>query len=331
MQKPFKWGIMGPGSIAHRFTESLNKLPNTELAACASLTPGRAEAFAKKYGAPRWYDSYEALVQDPEVDAIYISTTHQKHMDNAILALNNRKPVLCEKPLAVNEKQVCKMIEAARKNNVFLMEAMWTRFLPFMKKLESLIEQKVVGDIKVITGDFSYRVPGRSISDISYRNFDPACAGGGLIDVGIYVLSFACRIIKSTPVSVTGLASMTPLNVDAHSVAVFGFDNGVIVSAYSGIDAKSSWEATIYGSEGYIRVFNFFQADTIAIYKEGQKEEIIRVPFDAPGFQYEILEAQRCISEGLAESTIMPLCESLEIIKSLDKLRKGWGLKYPCE
>jgi dihydrodiol dehydrogenase / D-xylose 1-dehydrogenase (NADP) len=331
MQKTFKWGIMGPGLIAHRFMESLNKLPDTELAACASLTPGRAEAFARKFGAPRWYDSYEALVQDSVVDAIYISTTNQKHMDNAILALNNGKPVLCEKPLAVNEKQVYKMIEAAKKNNVFLMEAMWTRFLPFMNKLESIIEQKVIGNIKVITGDFSYNMPGYSIDDISYRGFDPTCAGGGLIDVGIYVLSFACKILKKTPTSVSGLAAMTPLNVDAHSIAVFGFDEGVIVSAYSGIDAKSSWEATIYGSEGYIRVPNFFQADTIVIYKEGQKEQIIQIPFDTPGFQYEILETQRCISEGLTESTTMPLRESLEIIRSLDKLRMNWGLKYPCE
>ena len=323
-----RWGILGLGHIAHCFMEGLACVPDAKLVACASATPGKAEAFAKKYNAAKWYDSYEELAADPEIDAVYIATTNQIHLECALLALNHNKPVLCEKPLAPNEKQARLMIDTARKNDVFLMEAMWSRFFPIMKELKNHLNR--IGDIKVITGDFSYSVPGHLLNSTSFRGFDPACAGGGLIDVGIYVLSFACMVLGKTPVTALGLATMSPLNIDAHSVAVFGFGNGEIVSAYSGVDAPSTSDATIYGSEGYIRVENFWHADTMTICVNDECEKI-HVPYDAPGYQYEILEVHRCILQGLRESDTMPLDETLEIIKVFDNLRAQWGLVYPCD
>ncbi|MCL5071599.1 MAG: Gfo/Idh/MocA family oxidoreductase [Actinobacteria bacterium] len=331
MTKIYKWGIIGPGKIAHSFMAGLKQIPNAILHATASLTPGKARAFSKLYNSPKWYTSYEKLVEDPEVDIIYIATTNQLHMNNAILALNNGKPVLCEKPMAVNALQVYKMIDTAKKNNLFLMEAMWSRFFPIMYKLRELLSQKIIGDIKVVIGDLSFIVPGHDLSDPSIRNFDPNCAGGGLIDCGIYPLAFACMVFAKTPNRVSGLATMTPLNVDAHSVVVVGFKGGGIASIYSGIDARSGHEAQIYGTEGRIHIPNFFHADTLEIYCLDKEMEKIVIPFQEPGYQFEIIEVQKCIEEGFLESRIMPLQESLEIAQTFDKIRILWNYKYPCE
>ena len=323
-----RWGIMGPGNISHRFMASLNQLSDAEFVACASETPGRAEAFAKQYGAAKWYTSYEDLAADPEVDAIYIATTNQKHLECALAAIKHKKPILCEKPLTPNAKQAQQMIEAARKNDVFLMEAMWSRFFPIMEELKKHLHR--IGDIKVITGDFTYTKPGYSVDEITYRGFNPELAGGGLIDVGIYVLSFACFVLGKTPISASGLATMSSTGIDIHSVGVFGFDNGVICSAYSGMNAPGTSEATIYGDKGHIRLDRFFQSDTMTVCVDGESETITAA-FDAPGFQYEILEVHRCMAQGLKESPIMPLDETLEIIKAFDNLRAQWGLSYPCD
>ncbi|MCJ7666592.1 MAG: Gfo/Idh/MocA family oxidoreductase, partial [Actinobacteria bacterium] len=329
--KTYNWGIIGPGKIAHLVMAGLQQIPDARLYATASLTPGKAEAFSKQYNAPKWYTSYEELTEDPEVDIIYIATTNQLHMYNTILALNNGKPVLCEKPMAVNAMQVQKMIDAAKKNNLFLMEAMWSRFFPVMYKLRELLAQKVIGDIRVVAGDLSYTVPGHDLSDPGLRQFNPDCAGGGLIDCGIYPLAFACMVFGKTPDRVSGLATMTPLNVDAHSVAVVGFEGGGIASIYSGIDAKSGGEAHIYGSKGHIRIPNFTHADTLEIYPLDQEMEKIVIPYSAPGYQFEMIEVQRCIEEGLLESPLMPLQESLEIAETFDKIRMLWNYKYPFE
>jgi len=331
MTNIYKWGIIGPGLISHKVMEGLKQVPNAQLYATASLTPGKAETFSKQYSASKWYTSYEELVKDPEVDIIYVATTNQLHMNNTILALNSGKPVLCEKPMGVNALQVQKMIDASKKNKLFLMEAMWSRFFPIMYKLRELLSQDIIGNIHVVAGDLSGIIPGHDPSDPSIRQFNPNCAGGGLIDCGIYPLSFACMVFGKTPNRVSGLATMTPLNVDAHSVAVVGFEGGGIASIYSGIDAKSSQEAHIYGSEGRIRIPDFIHADTLEIYHLDKEMEKIVIPFSEPGYQFEILEVQKCIDEGYQESKIMPLNESLEIAKTLDSIRKLWNYKYPCE
>lgn len=331
MSKVFNWGIIGCGYIAHQVMKGMEKVPNARLLATASLTPDKAEAFSKIYSAQKWYSTYAELVRDPDIDIVYVATTHPLHMENTILALENGKPVLCEKPIAVNASQTQKMIDCAKSNNLFLMEAMWSRYFPVMSKLRDLLSDNIIGELKVVTGDFSYNMPGYSLSDKSMRMFDPDCAGGGLIDVGIYPLSFACMVFGKTPIQVTGLATMTPLNVDAHSVAVFGFEGGGIASVYSGIDADSGSEANIYGSNGRIRVPNFWHADTLEIFRQGSEMEKVYIPYDPPGFQYELMEVQKCIAGGMLESPIMPLQESLNIIKALDDVRAIWNLKYPME
>jgi len=330
MVKIYNWGIIGPGRIAHRVMAGLQQIPDARLYGSASLTPGKAQAFSELYGAPKWYTSYEELVADPEVDIIYVATVNHLHMDNTILALDGGKPVLCEKPMAVNAIQVHKMIDTAKKNNLFLMEGMWSRFFPIMYKLRELLAQKVIGDIRVVQGDFSYNAPGDP-ADPSISIFNPNCAGGGLLDVGIYPLAFACMVFGKTANRVSGLSTMTPLNVDAHSVTVVGFEGGGIASIYSGIDSNSGSEAQIYGSEGRIRVPNFWHADTLEIYRSGQEMEKIVMPFSEPGFQFEMIEVQRCIKEGFLESPIMPLHESLEIMQTLDNIRAFWDYKYPFE
>lgn len=322
---------MGPGEIAHTIMPGLKQVPNARLYATASLTPGKAKAFSKLYGAHKWYNSYEELATDPNIDIIYIATTNQLHMDNTILALNNKKHVLVEKPMAVNSEQVQKIIDTAKNNNVFLMEAMWSRFFPIMYKLRELLVQKAFGEIYVVIGDMSYTIYGHSSSDPSIRQFNPNCAGGGLLDCGIYPLSFAFMVFGKTPNHVSGLATMTPLNLDAHSIVVVGFEGGGIASIYSGIDTFSGREAQIYGSEARVHIPNFFHADTLEIYRPEKEIEKIIMPFSEPGYQFEIAEVQNCIEKGLTESTIMPLNESLEIAKTFDKIRKLWNYKYPCE
>lgn len=325
MKRTYNWGIMGPGFIANKVLPSFALAEGARVLAVASNTPGKAKQFAEKWDIPRIYENYEGLVSDPDVDVIYITTPNAFHKKNAILAMEYGKHVLCEKPFAMNAKDAQEMSDCARKNNVFLMEAMWTRFFPAMDKIKEIIAQGVVGEIHSIVSDFSYDFP----FDPGYHLYDPNAGGGTLLDGGIYPLSFAGYIYEAVPKEYVGFANLKN-GVDVRDTVVLRFPNGEMSSFICGADTSSPWDSVLYGSKGCIRVPSFYAASEfeVEVYETGEKIKYC-IPYEGFGYQFEIREVMNCVMEGRLESERMPLNESVEYMKIMDNLRKNWGVIYP--
>ena len=326
MQKKIKWGIMGPGRIAHKFAQSLKCSEGAEITAVGSRSPERAVAFAKEYGISRSYGSYTELAADPDVDIIYIATPHPAHFECALLCLKAGKAVLCEKPFTMNAHETKIIIQTAGASKLFLMEAMWMRYLPAIVKVRELLAQGAIGEIRMIKADFGNRIPW----DPAGRLLNPELGGGALLDVGIYPVSFASMILGANPTKITGIAYLGETGVDEQFSAVLGYEAGRIAALSGAVRASLPNEARIIGTEGYIRVPDFWRASSLELYQNGKMEKF-EIPFRSTGYIPEAEEAMYCLREGLIESSIMPLDESLKIMKILDTLRKQWGLKYPQE
>lgn len=323
-----KWGIIGCGGIAHMFARSLRTLENGILLAGASRSPGRAEAFAKEHGVERVYTDYESLVADPEVDAIYIATTHNLHFENAKLCLENGKHVLCEKPFTVSAAQAEELIELARAKNLFMMEAVWTRFLPAILKLQELLADGVIGEVLFIRADFC---AGGKI-DPEHRLKNKALAGGALLDLGIYPITFASLVFGEQPTRIQSSAVMGDTGVDDRSFYLFDYPGGRRAMLSSSFTHHAPTEAVVCGTKGYIRVPWFLGAQELRIHRNGVEPETIKLPYgDGENFKFEISEAMECMAAGKKESGIMPLSETLAIMKTMDALRAQWGLRYEGE
>lgn len=328
MADKIRWGILGCGRIARTFAESLQHVPDAKLAAVASKTPGRAAEFAKIFNAGRYYEDYQELVKDESLDVIYVATTHNFHYEHALLCLENKKAVLCEKPFTVNSKQAEDLIKVARRNKVFLMEAMWTRFLPCIVELNRLLSQNIIGDIGFLRADFGNSTKGR---DVPKYYFDPNLAGGALLDLGVYPVSFARLVFKKSPVGIKTFGYIADSKVDVHAAYMFEFGFGKVAMLSSSYSVDMPHDAVICGTEGYIKVPDFFHPTQFSIHLNGREEKVVRIPFVSNGLNYQVQEVNKCLKEGKLESDIMPLNESLEVMKILDVLRAKWGLKYPME
>jgi predicted dehydrogenase len=322
----YKWGILGPGKIAHKFMKGLETLPNAAPYAAASRDLGRAEDFARQYNLKKAYGSYGELAADPEVDIVYIATTHPQHEEAAIKCLKNKKAVLCEKPFAASAAQAARMIECARENKVFLMEAMWTRFLPHVKKTMELILDGAIGKVRHINVDFGFRAQ----VDPNSRLFSPDTAGGSLLDVGIYNISFCSMIFKRQPKTISSHMTFCSTGVDETASVLLGYGDGQSAFSLSAVTTNTIQEALIYGEEGSIRLMPpYWGGDTILLNdKNGQKE--IKLPF-GNGFSFEAREAMDCLDKNLLESPVMPLDETLAVMETLDKIRHENNLRYPFE
>jgi predicted dehydrogenase len=326
-KKTFKWGIIGCGQIAGKFAESLKVLSNAILYAAASRSGEKARNFSKKYHVRKWYDSYEKLAEDPEIDAVYIATPHNLHLENSLLCIQNKKAVLCEKPLTVNEKEAKKLTETAREANIFLMEAFWTRFLPSTIKLNQLLEEGLIGEIKLLQSDFGYNMP----YDANHRSYNPDLAGGALLDVGIYPINFAQMIFKDDPEEIKSSIIRAETGVDEQSAYVFTYPDGAMAVMNAAVSVQTRHNAWIYGTEGYIHMPDFFHATKIHVERMDGYRETFSVPFESTGYSYEALEVMQCMEDGHLESKIMPLAESLKIINLMDSIRTQWNLIYPGE
>lgn len=323
-----KWGIMGCGGIAHMFASSLNALDNGVLLAGASRTPGRAQAFAEKHGMERVYTDYEALVSDPDVNAVYIATTHNFHFENAKLCLENGKHVLCEKPFTVNAAQMEELIALAREKNLFMMEAVWTRFLPAIGKLRELLAGGTIGEVLTVKADFS--ITGEFAAEHRLRN--KALAGGALLDLGIYPITFASIVFGEQPERIQSSVVMGETGVDDRSFCLFEYagDRRAVLS--SSFTHSAPTEGVVCGTKGYIRVPWFLAAQELHIHRTGEDPETIKLPYgDNENFTFEIAEAMECIAAGKVESDILPLAETLAVMKTMDTLRAQWGLAYEGE
>jgi predicted dehydrogenase len=320
------WGILGPGSIANRFAKGLKSVPDGKLYAVGSRSQEKATEFADKYDAPKRYGSYEALAADPDVQAVYIATPHPQHKDAMLLCLNHGKAVLCEKPFTVNAKEAAEVIHLARAKNLFLMEGMWARFFPGMVRVRELLASGVIGEVKMLQADFGFRTG----VNPEGRLFNLALAGGGLLDVGVYPISLASMLF-GTPTGISGLAQIGETGVDEMAAVTLKYAQGQLASIVAGIRISTPSEATLFGTDGSLKLHAPFWNPVNLTLKANGKTEEISVPFEGEGFNYEAQEVQSCLRAGKTESAIMPLDETLSIMQTLDTLRSQWGLKYPME
>lgn len=322
-----RWGILGTGRIAKDFARGLTAVRGAALVAVGSREQATADAFARQFKVTRAHRTYEALADDAEVDAIYVSTPHPLHCENTLLCLGRGKAVLCEKPFAMNAKQAATMVAAARKKKLFLMEAMWGRFQPAQVKLRSLIADGVIGEPRLLQADFAFRVP----FDAKSRLFDPKLGGGALLDVGIYPLSLASMIF-GTPDKIAGLADLGRTGVDEQSAYILHHKGGAMAVLHAAVRTECAQEARLFGAEGSITMTSpFWKCEQLVVRRTGRKERLIKCPLRGNGWNYQADEVGRCLREGRLESSVMPLDETVAIMKTMDAIRRQWGLKYPTE
>lgn len=329
MNKQIRWGILGTGRIAKAFAEGLKYALNGQLNAIGSRSKESAQNFANECNIPISCASYHELAKHPSIDAIYIATPHTEHMNNAILCMENGKAVLCEKPFAVNSGQVEQMIEKSKEKNVLLMEGMWSRFPPLMEKVRDILSKNEIGEIRTIHADFGFRPESM---DPNGRLFNPDLAGGSLLDVGIYPVSFSF-MINGEPDSFVTDWTCGKTGVDEQASMIFKYSNGSMALLHSSIQSETRQEAFISGTEGSIRIHQQCwkpQVMTQTNWKTGEIKKI-ESPFVGNGFNYEAEHFGQLLIEGKKESSIMPLKESMSIITTLDKIRQKWQLRYPFE
>ena len=322
-----RWGIIGAGGIAGKFAAGLKDVEGAQLVAIGSRTQEKADAFGDKFAVPHRHGSYEALAADGDVEAVYIATPHPMHRPNSILCLEAGKAVLCEKPFTVNAAEAREVAAVARRKGLFLMEAMWSRFLPPMVKLRELLADGAIGEVRMVMADFGFRCGWNPES----RLLNPALAGGGLLDVGVYPISLASMILGE-PVGVTGLADIGKTGVDEQAAMVLKCEGGTIAVLATGVRTSTPQEATILGTDGWVRLHaGWWRGSKFTIYPGGKEAQDISVPITGNGYNYEADEVARCLAAGKTESDVMPLDETLSIMKTMDELRRQWGLKYPME
>lgn len=327
MADKIRWGILGTGNIAHSFTRGLIGVADAELVAVGSRSQATADAFGDEFDIPSRYASYASLANAPDVDAIYIATPHPFHKDNSLLCINAGKAVLCEKPFTINAHEAQAVVKVAREKGIFLMEAMWTRFLPVMTRIRALIQAGTIGDVKLVNAEFG----SKNTFDPTHRLFDPTLGGGGLLDVGIYPVSLAFMIL-GTPLEVVSHAHLGESGVDEQSAMLFKYADGQSAILSCAISTRMRGEAVICGTKGMIKLpLEWWKAQSFTLLLEKQEAQTIHLPFDQNGYEYEVMEVNQCLREGKTESDIMPLDETLAIMQTLDEIRAQWGLRYPME
>lgn len=323
--KNYRWGIIGPGKIANKFAVALTLAGNARLEAIASRDGARARAFAEKFNVPRYHDSYEALATDPEIDAIYIATPHAFHCDQALLCLANGKPVLCEKPMALSRRQVEQMVQAARDNKVFLMEAMWTRLLPHTQKILELIRNGRLGTIKYVRADFGFAGPYHPDN----RLFNLALGGGALLDIGVYPL-FLCLLLLGQPQNILATGQLAETGADVSCHALLQYPEGATAVLSSTFACQTSITAEIAGTEGSIRIPTaWYKNDQFTLHRPDVEPELFQLEPMVNGFEYQIRELMHCVDKGLIESPSMSHDFSLLMSGTMDEIRRQLGVRYP--
>ena len=320
-----RWGIVGPGEIANKFAKAIANVSSAALVAVASRSELRGRAFAEKYNIEKVFGSYEEMACSEEVDAVYIATPHPFHKPCAELFLNAGKHVLCEKPLCVNAKEAEALSVCAKKNNVFLMEAMWTRFIPAIIRARELVRSGVIGEVRGIEAAFCYS----SSIEEEAKLFLNEMAGGSLLDVGVYGLHFASLFLGNSPASVSAEACVED-GCDCITNVLLRYSSGAIASVSSATKLEKPADAYIYGTKGHIYMPKFYGAQELFV-RVGDDETHIEAPRMGDGFEEEIAEACRCIAGGKSESEILPHTESIAILSLMDSIREKIGVRYPFD
>ena len=326
MLKKIRWGIIGTGRIASEFATGLKNVTDAELVAVGSRTKESAQEFAQTFNIPNIHKGYENVANDADVDVVYIATPHNSHKENTMLCLENGKAVLCEKPFTINAREAEEVISFARNKNIFLMEAMWTRYIPAIIKLRELLNEGVIGNVQMMLAGGAF-IPE---FDPEFYLFNHELGGGVLLDAGVYLVSMASMIF-GVPEKILATGQIGKTGVDEHEAIILEHGNGAIANLYVSLRAKSSPDLTLMGDKGKIYAHApIFCPGKLTITRDGE-EEILDLPFAGNGYQFEAMEVGRCLREGKTESTAMPLDETLQIMRTMDNIRHQFGLKYANE
>jgi predicted dehydrogenase len=323
--KKYNWGIIGCGKIAHNFAQDLSIAENANLYAVASRSHSKAVDFGDIYNASKAYGSYQELANDPNVDVVYIATPHVFHCENTLMCLNAGKAVLCEKAFGMNQAEVQKMVDLAQEKGIFLMEALWTRFIPGTEKVLELIQNDKIGEIKLVKADFGFR----AAYDTTKRLFNKKLGGGSLLDIGIYPI-FLSLLTLGKPQNITAKAVMSPTQVDSTCSMVFEYENDAAAILDSNLLVNTNIEGWIYGTKGSIKMNRrFHHCESIEYYNANHElESTYDIKYTGNGYYHEILEVMRCLEAGKTESDALPLSFSLDLIRILDEVRAKIGLVY---
>ncbi|HWE56074.1 MAG TPA: Gfo/Idh/MocA family oxidoreductase [Acidimicrobiales bacterium] len=320
-----RWGILATGGIARRFVRAMEHVPGGTLHAVASRSAERAAEFASMAGARRAYGTYEELAADPDVDAVYVATPHPRHEPDTLMCIEAGKHVMCEKPFALNAQQAERMIGAARHRGTFLMEAIWSRFLPAYARMGEVLASGRIGEPVLVEADFGFRAP----FNPDHRLFAADLGGGALLDLGIYPLQL-CSLVLGEPIGVSAQAVKGVTGVDEHVAAVVRYAGGLgVIKAATRV--AMSCQARISGTEGWIGLPAFMHCPDHLTVTVGGETERIDAGFEGDGLQFEIIEAQRCLAAGLNESPGITLDQTLSLARTMDRIRAQIGVVYPGE
>ena len=327
MTRKINWGIIGPGRIAHKFASDLLLSGNSKLYGVASRNIERAREFGQQYNAVKHYGSYEELAKDPDIDVIYIATPHTFHYENTMMCLQEGKSVLCEKPMGVNTAEVRTMIEEARSRNLFLMEAMWTRFIPGTEKMLELIGSGAIGNISFIRADFGFKAG----PDRPERVFNKKLGGGSLMDIGIYPLYLAL-LLMGVPADVKAVARMYETQVDSYCAMLLDYADNSKAVLESTFEADTPVEAYIYGDKGTIKMHKqFHHTKKLSLFQDGKSGKVFDIEYTGNGYYHEIEEVNNCLINGKTESSKLPLSVSLDLITMIDRVKQEIGLWYDAD
>jgi predicted dehydrogenase len=317
--EPLRWGLLGTGGIAQSFAADLMFTGSGLPVAVGSRRLESANQFADRFDIPNRHASYEALVEDPDVDAVYVATPHPLHQANALLALRAGKPALVEKPFTMNATEAADLVATARGTGLFLMEAMWTRFLPHIAEIRRLLAEGALGDIVTVTADHGQWFA----KDPDFRLFAPELGGGALLDLGVYPVSFASMVLGK-PDRIEALVDPAFTGVDGQTSMLFGYAGGAQAVLTCTSSAKSPTRAAIVGTEARIEIEGVFYAPSAfdLISRTGERTHF-EEPHEGRGLWHQADEVARCLREGVLESPLMPLDESVEIMRTIDAVLAG--------
>ncbi|MCM1228247.1 MAG: Gfo/Idh/MocA family oxidoreductase [Clostridium sp.] len=318
-------GILGIGSIAHKMASTIDKMKNASVMAAASRNIEKARSFSEKYGIKKYYGSYEELAKDDELDLIYIATPHSRHFEDCMLCLENKRNVLCEKSFTANAEQADKALKYAEKNNLFISEAMWTRFMPMRFTLEEIISSGVIGSISSLTANLGYSIANKE------RIVKPEFAGGALLDLGVYTLNFAVTFFGHNITDIKSSCIKNSYGVDLHNTVILTFDDNKTAILHSNAVSNTDRRAIIYGDKGRIEIENINNYKSISVILNDGTVTVYDSPAQISGYEYEAEASLKAVSEKKTQCSEMPHSETLFIMRLMDDLRNEWKIKYPFE
>ena len=320
-----RWGIMATGNIAHKFATTIVQMGNeAQIVACGSSNMEHAAAFAKEFHIEKYYGTYEELVQDEDVDVIYIATPNTMHVENMKMCIEAGKNVLCEKPFTTNADDAREIFRLAKEKKVFVMEAFWISMLPIHKKIAELVNSGVIGEVQHIRAEYGFPVS----VERRARKFKRELGGGALLDIGIYNIGFVAMTLGYKPTHIKSSVHMNEFGTDDFETMIFEYDNGKTATMTVSIGMKINKEGCIYGTKGCIYLPDFQKADKMSIeYHDGTSEEI-DMPMEINGFEYQIRETMKCIENGNSTSDIQTPDNTIAVLEIMDSLRKQWQLEF---